>query len=164
MNLSEVIRRGVQHRAPFHDHVEHVIASEGGLTVRCAISGAERLGCALAQLELVEEGRTVLTLDQLDDRVEQICQKITYLLEPLGKIEVDSLTKSALVRSATPKRQGEQISYYELLASADRHTTLRRYCYDAAKRSRATVDFALTNDQLELLLEDLVTLTGKVMN
>lgn len=164
MNLSEVIRRGVQHRAPFHDHVEHVIASEGGLTVRCAISGAERLGCAIAQLELVEEGQAVLTLDQLDDRVEQICRKVTYLLEPLGKIEVDAMAKSALVRSATPKRQGEQISYYELLACADRHTTLRRYCYDSGRRTRSSVDFALTNDQLELLLDDLVTLTGKAKN
>jgi hypothetical protein len=150
----------VQHRAPFHDHVEHVIASDGGLTVKCAIAGAERLGCALTQLELVEEDRAVLTLDQLDARAERICKRITYLLEPLGKIEVDALAKSALVRSARPKKQGETISYYELLASADRHTTLRRYCYDAHRRSRSAVDFSLTNDQLEMLLEDLVTLTA----
>ena len=164
MNISESIRRGVQHRAPFHNHVEQIIASESGLTVRCAVSGAERLACALTQLELVEEGLKSLTMEQLNARAERICQKITYLLEPLGKIEVDSLAKSALLRSAKPKTTGTQISYYELLASADRHTTLKRYCYDASRRDRTAVEFSLSNEQLELLLDDLVTLTAEVKN
>lgn len=164
MLLSESIRRGVQRRAPFHDHVEQIIASEAGLTIRCDVSSAERLGCAMTQLQLVEAATDVLSIEELDARAEKICSKVTYLLEPLRKIEVDARTKAVLVRSKEPKLQGHKVCYYEILADAKRRTSLKRYCFDPELRQRFAVEFLLTSDQLELLVEDLVVATNAVRN
>lgn len=175
MNLSETIRRGVELHAPFHDHVEQVLASQGGVTVRCSVSGAERLGCALTELELVEPDGAPLTMAELEERVERICAKITYLLEPLRKIEVDANAKVALVRSREPKHlfvepSGdaapaiEHVAYYELLAQANRRVTLQRYRFIPTDRKRAPTEILLTNEQLAILVEDLVAATGRPRN
>ncbi|MFO0944484.1 MAG: hypothetical protein U1D30_00840 [Planctomycetota bacterium] len=164
MHLSESIRRGVQHRAPFHDHVEQIIASDSGLTVRCDVSSAERLGCAMTQLELVEVAPDALTIEELDARAEKICSKVTYLLEPLRKIELDAQTKAVLLRSKQPKQIGPKVCYYEILADAKRRTSLKRYCFDPELRKRFAVEFLLTSDQLELLVDDLIVVANGIRN
>lgn len=175
MNLSDTIRRGVELHAPFHDHVEQVLASQGGVTVRCSVSGAERLGCALTELELIEPGAAPLTMAELDERVERICAKVTYLLEPLRKIELDANAKVALVRSREPKHllvarpdadapAIEHVAYYELLAQANRRVTLQRYRFVPTNRKRAPTEILLTNEQLALLVEDLLAATSRARN
>jgi hypothetical protein len=160
MNLSQTVRRRVEERAPLVGQVEQILASEGGLTIRCELQEAQRLGCALTQIELVADSPRRLDPNELADRAQQICSKVTYLLEPLQPIEVDGLAKTALVRSRTPRKADGAISYYELLTSSDCHTSLRRYCFDESQRKRRLVEFLLTNDQLELLLDDLLLSAG----
>jgi hypothetical protein len=160
MTLSQSVRRRVEERAPLVGQVEQILSSEGGLTIRCEVQEAQRLGCALTQIELVAESPTPCDAMELADRAQRICDKVSYLLEPLQPIEVDGLSRTALVRSRTPRKSEGAISYYELLTSCDHHTSLRRYCFDESQRKRRLVEFLLTNDQLELLLEDLMQSAG----
>ena len=158
MSLGNQIRARADEHAPFHDHVEAFVASTGPLALRCEVSGADKLGYALQRVELAREVDAPLACEELVRRAEFLCEKVTYLLEPLRTIEADERAGRVLVRSASPRVQDERISYYEFLLTAGR-ISLERYCYDPAVRGRSKVDCLLTADQLEMLLDDLVAVT-----
>jgi hypothetical protein len=160
MSLSQTVQSRVSARAPFREQLEQVIASEGGVTVRCELSGADALGCAITQLQLVAESPRSLTMDELAAHADRICEKVTYLLEPLRCVEVDRQARLALLRSRQPKQKEKQLGYYELLLSADQTASLRRYSYDRGARKRTAVPLILTLDQLEMLVDDLVAALG----
>ncbi|QDU59975.1 hypothetical protein Pan216_08120 [Planctomycetes bacterium Pan216] len=158
MSLSMTIRRQLEEQAPFHDDgIRDFWATDQGVSVRCQIAGSDRYGCALKRLEVVEEVSRVLQDDELAKRAEILCGKIVYLTEPLRQIELDPLSHSVLVRSSSPRVADEEITYYELLATGDRHTTLGRIRFDRSSRSRHHVEFLLSRDQLGMLIDDLVT-------
>lgn len=162
--LSHTITQRVRQNAPFHDHLEHVVASDAGLTVHCDVSGAEMLGVALTRLQLVEDSPKALTASELASRANKLCERVTYLLEPLQTIEVDSRSRSVLVRSKQPRKQGKILSYFELLSVAGEGISLSRYSFDPEAGQRTAVEFILTPDQLELLLDDLIFTTGLIAN
>ena len=156
MNLSWIVRSRVADRAPFRDRLEQVIASRDRVTVRCEVSCADSLGCALTQMQVLDEGGPeTLAPEQLAARAERICDTVTYLLEPLRTIEVDQRAHVALIRSREPRRRGTQLSYYELLTTDDHGMSLHRYRFDDATRKRTAIPYVLTGDQLETLLDDL---------
>jgi hypothetical protein len=115
----------------------------------------------LTHLDLVEERKDSLTMDELVHWAEWICGRVTYLLEPLQVVEIDKRNGIAMIRSKMPKRKlpkpaGEKISYYEMLADQHHHASLRRYQYRRPTRERGSVPFGLTHEQLEVLVDDLV--------
>ena len=66
-------------------------------------------------------------LDDLETRAEQVCQRVTGLLEPLRLVEVDAPRQSALLRSEQPGQRGDERFYYEVLLDGDGGATVRRY-------------------------------------
>ena len=159
MRLGRIIRDRIDQGGPFQDQLQELVATQDNVTLRCELSGADRLSCALTQVKVVDEGATILSAEALTRRAEGICSTITYLLEPLRPIEIDRLAGAAMLRSHQPRRQENCISYYELLVGSDHLTAMRRYCYEVSSRQRQAVRFVLTKDQLELLLDDLAATT-----
>lgn len=155
MTLGEVIFEKMQKHKPFHDRIEQVFAHQDGVRVRCEMSEADRLGCALTHLEMAKDNRSAVGASELVQRLDGLCKQVTYLLEPLQTIEVDQRSRSVLVRSQQPRHKPEGISYYELIADEGLHLSLRRYCYNHAEKKRSPIPFVLTSDQLEMLLQDL---------
>lgn len=164
MTLSETVRARVLDRAPFRGHLEHFLVSEGNVTVRCDLSEAERLGLAVSQVEVVEESLRLLSTEDLARRADRLCEKVTYLLEPLRTVEVDRRAQAALLRSKCPRERHGLLTYYELIATADHHTTFRRFAYNVEQRKRGLVNFLVTTDQLERLVEDLTSPHDGVVN
>jgi hypothetical protein len=160
MSISQVIRAGLAGRAPFHDRLEQFVAGDGGVTVRCEVRQAEQLGCALTRVELVSDVPGRLSNKELVAQAEKLCKRVSYLSEPLRLIELDARTATALVRSEKPKLKDGSLWYYELLADAERHTTLRRYSFDRIANKRSATEFVLTAEQLEQLVDDLVAVAG----
>lgn len=160
MTLGQTVRARVEARAPFHDHVEDIVASEAGVVVHCHVAVAERLGLAVHELTVRREEPHVLAAPALMARAASVCGRVTYLLEQFQTIEVDPVAHAALLRSKKPCVRASQISYFELCLKNDDQAVLHRYCYDKTTRSRTAVDFSLTNDQLERLVDDLMTLDG----
>lgn len=155
MTLGRKVYQLVKERGPFNDRIEQVFSTEDDLRVRCEICEADRLGCAVTQLEIVREHPSQLSAAVLAERVERLCEKVTYLLEPLQTIEVDPRSKVILVRSRQPRQRDDELSYYELLAKEDWNLSLRRYTFEKSTRKRGPVPYVLTGDQLEMLLDDL---------
>jgi hypothetical protein len=161
MNIAQTIRDRVETRGSFRDHVEELVANDLELTVRCALSSADGIGCGLLSVQIADERPGTFAASDVVRLADGICGKVTYLLEPLRTIEVDSRAPAALVRSAVPRLRGESLCYYELLVGGDHRTTVQRYSFDKAAHERKPVEILLTKDQLEVLIADLVSAYGR---
>lgn len=159
MTLSQVVRERLAEGGPFRDNVHEIVATDNNLTLKCQVAATDSFSCALTQIELQEMANSPFTNEQLAKWTERICSKVVYLLEPLKTIEVDQISHVALVRSQAPKNKDHAIAYYEMLAHGDHHATLSRYRFDTDSHRRDKVAFVLTNDQLEVLVDDLVAAT-----
>src|SRR5271155_4966035 len=103
--------------------------AESGWTPTVTADAVDVVGCRLWDLSLKRAGDLAggEQMAALGDRAEAIAKSVTGLLEPLGLIEVDQARGVALLRSNTPTRRGDVISYYEALVHADGAASFRRY-------------------------------------
>jgi hypothetical protein len=88
---------------------------------------------------------------------ESISNEVTGLLEPLGLVEIDELSQSALMRSQEPSLRGPHLAYYEVILKASGEATMRRYqANQTGPARREQAPFTLTHEVLAKLAEDLL--------
>jgi hypothetical protein len=156
MSISRALMDGLG-RAPFPGGVQRLEAAEAGLaSVRCDVVAADGVGCALVELECRPIGRRPGANDLLH-YANDLCKRINYLMEPLRVVEFDPKA-GVLVLSEKPRRKGDALGYYHFHASPTGGTLLHRVEYSADVRKKVFSPFALTHDQFEQLVEDLVDL------
>jgi hypothetical protein len=113
------------------------------------------VGCRLWELSLRRADQSKPETD-LKTRAETIVGRVSGLLETLALIELDASRDAALLRSATPGRRGDAISYYELLLEGNGSTTMRRYEGPHGEETRRQqIPYTLTHDSLGKLVSDL---------
>ena len=128
-------------------------AMVGDLQVRLKLADRDRLGCLLEKLEIKHAQGNPLGLDPT-----RIAGKVTYLGEALAVIEVEGSGKKAILRSAPPRKDGELISFFEMVLDRSEGLSLVRYAYDGVRGERLTVSAPLTMSTLVRLLTDLMDL------
>ncbi|GIX03444.1 MAG: hypothetical protein KatS3mg113_0450 [Planctomycetaceae bacterium] len=137
-----------------------VQVSDGRLTLEVDLLTVERLGVSCEEIRLQVPGLAGASLDVLKRWAQGLCQRITYLLEPLGPLEYDAQGTQVLIRSQPPDQtpQGQR-KYYEVLLSAlgAGRFSLRRYEAQSGVPGRQPVPLRLTHEQLAKLVNDLVT-------
>jgi hypothetical protein len=129
-------------------------ASDDSYNAAVAVECVDVIGCRLWEVSLrpVAEKPAV----ELKARAEQLCQRITGLMEPLHLVEVDELGKAALLRSEQPGQLGADRFYYEVLLHGDGSSVVRRYrAPHADQPRRQQVAFTLTHEALAKLVRDL---------
>lgn len=141
---------------PLQGQRQHLEFAFPGLAGRVAldVETLEQLGGAL--WELTVEPETAPTRPLLD-HTRALAARLTGLLEPVALLECDAPRGVALLRSAQPLRQEQNVLYYELLVRADGHATLRRYTAAARATTRQQVPFVLTKEALAKIIADLAT-------
>jgi hypothetical protein len=89
-------------------------------------------------------------------RAEQICARVTGLMEPLCLVEVDAPRNTALLRSEQPGQIGDERFYYEVLLHGDGGSVVRRYqTPQEGQPRRQQVPFTLTHEALGKLVGNL---------
>jgi hypothetical protein len=129
-------------------------ASGDGWSAAVTAECVDSVGCRLWELSLRRTAETAAV--ELKTHAEQVCQRVTGLLEPLRLVEVDEPRNTALLRSEEPGRLGEERYYYEVLLTGDGSSEVRRY--QAPRESqprRQQVAFTLTHEVLAKLVGDL---------
>jgi hypothetical protein len=125
---------------------------ETGWTAAVVADCGDRVGCRVWELNLTRP-ETPSSAD-LKARAERLAGQATGLMEPLRLIEVDAQGDTALLRSASPQKRGEDLYYYEvLLRSAS--AGVRRYQSSTKSGTREQVAFPLTHEALAKLGADL---------
>lgn len=156
MSLGTLVRGAVESRVPFDGQLGPIIAREGPWEARCQLTGADRLGCAVAGLQLAAAGDTAAAPVSLPALATELCARVRYLHEPLAALEIDGAHGTVLIRSQEPRVHGDQVDYFELVAKADRSLSLQRFRFERSQRRRQPIDFVLSIEQLQFLIDDLV--------
>jgi hypothetical protein len=94
----------------------------------------------------------------LREWADALSQRVTYLLENIGPIEIDESKREILIRSTPPVKSGGATQFYEVLLGAQANGTflLRRYRSETGQPGRQSVDIQLTHETLRKLVGDLV--------
>lgn len=125
------------------------------------VTSADRLSCAFHELRLTVPAFQKTGVDQLKQWADDLCRRVTYLLEQLGALEVDPASGQAQIRSTRPDRQDDQTRYYEIILRNPGLLILRRYQVVPGS-NREQIDLQTTHEVLQKLVTDLVqsALTG----
>ena len=126
--------------------------AQTGWKVSVTADSVDTIGARLWEVRL-DRTAPLENAPPVPQQAHRIADRVTGLLEPLRVVEIDGEAGPAQLRSATPARQGDTVSYYEALRHADGATRLGRYQASAGQREQ--VPFNLTHEALAKLAGDL---------
>ncbi len=113
-------------RLPLFSDSSHVVECEsGGNHLHCELIQLDKLACAFNHLGVECDRLSSASMDRLKQVAEQLSKKLTYLLEPISPIEVDSQQCVVQMRSKPPQKEVGTTTYYELLV---RHGGMLSLC------------------------------------
>jgi len=123
--------------------------------IEADLLAVDAIGCSFQTLGYSTDKLAGATLDDLKSISEGLTGKLTYLLEPIGLVEVDQDRAAVQLRSNPPQKGEDSTSYYELMVRRGGDITLSRY----EKRPglmRQIVPANITREVLQRLAEDFV--------
>lgn len=134
------------------------VTDAAGLRLRIDFTAIDSMSCAFESLSLHVPRLVGHEVRVLNDWAVALSQRVTYLLEFIGPIEVDPSVNEVLIRSTPPDKSSGSTQFYEVLLSAQTDGTfsLRRYRSHSGQPGRDAVDILLTNETLKKLVTDLV--------
>jgi hypothetical protein len=126
------------------------------------VTSADRFSCGFRELRLNVPPFTHTASGQLKQWADDVCQRVTYLLEQLDTIEFDPQTGQVQIRSTRPDRQADHSRYYEIVLQMPGQLRLCRF-QTVPGLPREQIDLQITHEVLRKLVPDLVqtALTGK---
>lgn len=134
------------------------ITDDTGQILGIGFVAVDRMSCAFESLTLHVPALIGREVSVLRDWADQLSQRVTYLLESIGPIEIDDSGSQILIRSNPPDVSQGATQFYEVLLSAQANGTflLKRYRTESGQPGRESVDILLTNETLKKLVNDLV--------
>src|SRR5262249_49058236 len=127
-----------------------------GPTVEVDFTAVDSLGCAFRELRLSAEELKDVPFDALKVWADELCRKVTYLLEHIGPLELDAEGQTVLIRSTPPTRQPEQTTFYEMLIKAPGTLNLRRYIRGVQADDRQPFFMQTTHEMVVRLVSVIV--------
>ena len=125
---------------------------ENGLRVQCELAAVDSLACAFDRLSLDTARLAQATVQELESLADKLSRRLTYLLEPIGTIEIDAEHCIVQMRSKPPQ-VGEGSTYYELLVRRGGELSLCRYQKQPGD-VRQTIPAHVTREVLLRLIDD----------
>ncbi len=129
-----------------------------GVDLAVDVTAVDSMSCSCREIRMRVASLAGAGPDVLKKWADALCARITYLLEPLGPLEVDAEGPQVLIRSKSPDKRDDATAFYEILLQLQGAGvfTLRRYRRDNAGNPREHVDLSMTHEVLEKLADDLV--------
>jgi len=135
------------------------VSDPSGLALAVEVISVESLGVACEELRLTVPSLGAATLDTLKKWANDLCRRVTYLLENLGPLEFDAQGQQVMIRSTPPDKSAPGATkYYEVMLSlkGGGQFSLRRFRNDSTGNGRTPVPLQVTHEQLSKLVNDLV--------
>lgn len=131
-----------------------LIATDSGNQLQISLLAVDSIGCAFELIDYQCQQLQNRSTDQLQRLADELASRITYLLEPIRTVEVDSDHETVQMRSHRPQASEEGKSYYELLARPGSIQLCRYLKQRGAARERTPAH--VTQEVLTRLVGDLV--------
>jgi hypothetical protein len=119
------------------------------------LQAVDAIGCSFLTLAYSTDKLAGATSDDLKAVSDALVEKLTYLLEPIGLVEVDQDRYAVQLRSNPPQKGDDGTSYYELLVRRGGDVMLSRY-QKKSGQLRQIVPAHVTREVLQRLAEDFV--------
>jgi hypothetical protein len=123
--------------------------------IEADLLAVDAIGCSFQTLGYSTSKLSGATLDELRSISEALTGRLTYLLEPIGLVEVDQDRAAVQLRSSPPQKGEDSTSYYELMVRRGGDITLSRY-QKKPGLMRQIVPANITREVLQRLAEDFV--------
>jgi len=158
MTLVSKLRQKLSDEKPCANrHDLQVADPESGSAVTLAIKQRDGLSSLVWEMRVRRPAPAGQTMRQW---AERIAARVTYLLEPLKVLEVDTERNQAMLRGVVSGEPKDGVSYFEVILDGTTSALVRRYqvagVADAAGNlpKREQVAFALTHEGLLKLVGD----------
>jgi len=136
------------------------IAIDGGASRLVAeLDECDRLACAVRKFTFVTDRLAGADVERLRKISQALSSRLTYLLEPIGAVEIDADSCTLQMRSTQPQKDDDGTSYYELLVRRGGEIGLLRYA-KAPGQSRRAISAHLTHEVLGRLAGDFDAVAG----
>ena len=154
--LTNEIRKLAGHAGPAAKTV--AVSGPGGVDLAVDVTAADSMSCSCRELRMRVPALSGAGADVLSKWAQDLCSRVTYLLEQIGPLEIDTAGKQVLIRSKAPDKRDNSTSFYEVLLQSQGAGlfTLRRYRRDNQSNVREHVDLHTTHELLEKLADDLI--------
>jgi len=127
--------------------------------IEADLLAVDAIGCSFLTLAYSTDKLASSSLDELKKISESLISRLTYLLEPIGVVEVDRDRAAVQLRSNPPQKGDDGTSYYELMVRRGGDVTLSRY-QKKPGQIREIVPANVTREVLQRLAEDFVAVVG----
>ena len=156
MTLTESLLPKLSEWKPAGDgrHSLAVAAPEAGWSAHLTADKTDSLSALVWELALARTGSAPEGFT-LKAWAEGIAKRATGLLEPLRVLEVDDVRGEGVLRSDSPAKKGERVTYYEVRLFGTDRAVVRRFAADRSQSGREQVAFALTHEVLAKLAGDI---------
>ena len=120
------------------------------------LAEVNKLACDFEWIRYHDDRFATLNESQLRQVGAWLEKRVNYLFEPLAVIELDNVSRTLQMRSASPTRQAGSIVYFELALSPRSGVTMRRLVKTPGSR-RQCIPATVTREVLLRLCEDLIS-------
>jgi hypothetical protein len=130
-----------------------IVAADGPRAIKCVVEQCDALSAAITDFSLQTPELAHADIAKLQAASQSLCQRVTYLLEPISPIEIDATGCVVQMRSNPPHKDDNGLKYYELTLRQGGAVTLCR-SEKQPGHARAIVPATLTHEVLGRLVED----------
>jgi len=134
------------------------LSNSAQIRVELDLTSVDSMSCSLKELRIFVPSLQSADATLLKSWADAFSQRVTYLLEDLGALEIDDNQAQVLIRSTPPDTSGSATQYYEiqLQSQANGNFSLCRYLVQQGQSGRSQVEMQLTHEVLKKLTDDLV--------
>ncbi len=141
---------------------QRLVVSDGPRTMHCEIFQSDVMAVSIDELSLQTGELANARVDQLLAASRSLCDRLTYLLEPISPIETDADGCVVQMRSNPPQLDDNGRRYYELLMRRGGSVTLCRYEKQNGS-PRIRVPATLTQEVVGRLVQDFDAAVDEVL-
>ncbi len=138
-------------------------AADGQRSLKCWVEQCDALSAAVTDFVLETAELATSEVAKLELASRSLCQRVTYLLEPIAPIEVDPTGCVVQMRSNPPHKDDNGLRYYELTLRQGGCVSLCRYEKQPGN-ARVPIPATLTHEVLGRLVEDFNTAVEEVLS
>ncbi len=158
MSLSQDLGQELTRHIGIQTPTTVTVSDPSGLSLQVDLTAVDRIGCSFTEIQLFVPALQNASFDALRKWAEQLSQRITYLLENIGPLELDPAAGEVLIRSTPPSQLANGTQYFEIILSSKSSGTfsLKRYRSIKGQPGRDPVEISVTHEVLLKLTDDLI--------
>jgi hypothetical protein len=160
MSLSQKIAAALDENTKAYVLPCTVTVEDGPNRVTLQLTALDTVGVAFTALEFATTSRPEWSSDALKAWGDRLSSRVTYLLEPLKVLEIDSGGGEVQIRSQSPTPRAERRGYYEVRLFRQGSLRMERFALDEATRERRPTPCQFTREVLERLADDIAASAG----